>query len=95
MTVKLEKFPICKVTIGGIGKALRVIASFSIEQPRDRLSVQIKDFAHLSANDMEAYDIPPSRGVFDHAIESRKEDRKSSTSPWGLSTKCHERSCLS
>lgn len=83
MTTMLEEVPVCKATIEDISKALRIKSSLSVEQARDRLPVQIKDFAHLFADDMGANDLPPSRGALDHAIELRKEDGKSSTPPWG------------
>ena len=83
ITTMLEKVPVCKATLEDISKALRGKTNLSIEQARNRLPTQVKDFAHLFADDMGANDLPSSRGALDHAIELRKEDGKSPVPPWG------------
>ena len=83
ITTMLEKVPVCKATLEDISKALRGKTNLSIEQAQNRLPTQVKDFAHLFADDMGANDLPSLRGALDHAIELRKEDGKSPVPPWG------------
>lgn len=54
MIPMLEGIPVCKATLEDIRKAFRVKLSLSIEQVGESLPVQVKDFIHLSAEDMGA-----------------------------------------
>ncbi|KAI0992775.1 hypothetical protein K3495_g15410 [Podosphaera aphanis] len=63
--------PVCKATIQDISKALQAKPSLTVEQARERLPDQIKDFAHLFADDSGAEHLPPLRGHLDHAINLR------------------------
>ena len=83
MATMVGTVPVCKATLEDISKTLRGKSSLSVKQARDRLPDQVKDFAHLFADDMGANKLPPLRGALDHAIELRKEDGKASTPPWG------------
>ncbi|KAI1004094.1 hypothetical protein K3495_g4113 [Podosphaera aphanis] len=75
--------PVCKATVQDISKALRGKPSLTVEQARERLPDQIKDFAHLFADDSGAEHLPPSRGHLDHAINLKLENRKPLSPPWG------------
>lgn len=75
--------PVCKATIQDISKALRAKPNLTVEQARERLPDQIKDFAHLFADDSGAEHLPPLRGHLDHAINLKTENGKPLSPPWG------------
>ena len=83
MATMVETVPVCKASIEDINKALRGKACLSLEQAQNRLPDQVKDFAHLFADNTGANDLPPLRGNLDHAIELRKEKGKTLSPPWG------------
>lgn len=79
----VKTLPVCKASLEDINKALRSKSCLTIEDARKRLPDQVKDFAHLFADDEGASKLPPSRGKLDHAINLRKEEGRSLTPPWG------------
>ena len=83
MATMVGTVPVCKATLEDISKTLRGKSRLSVKQARDRLPDQVKDFAHLFADDMGTNKLPPLRGALDHAIDLRKSDGKASTPPWG------------
>ncbi|KAI0994661.1 hypothetical protein K3495_g13520, partial [Podosphaera aphanis] len=83
MASMVKTIPVCRASLEDISKALRGKANLSVQQARDRLPDEIKDFAHLFADDHGANDLPPSRGVLDHAINLREENGRTLTPPWG------------
>lgn len=83
MASMLETVPVCRATLEDISKALRGKPKLSIDEARDKLPEQVKDFAHLFADDSGANNLPNSRGHLDHAINLKKEDGKVLTPPWG------------
>ncbi|KAI0990723.1 hypothetical protein K3495_g17464, partial [Podosphaera aphanis] len=52
---------VCKATIEDIRKALRGKPKLTLEEARSRLPDQVKDFAHLFADDGGANELPTSR----------------------------------
>lgn len=83
MASLIGNVPVCKATIEDIGKALRGKPKLTLDEARSRLPDQVKDFAHLFADDGGANELPTSRGDLDHAIDLRKEGAKPLTPPWG------------
>ncbi|KAI1005245.1 hypothetical protein K3495_g2967 [Podosphaera aphanis] len=75
--------PVCRASIEDISKALRVKPRLSKESAHLRLPNEIKDFAHIFADDKGADDLPPNRGNLDHAINLRKDNGKPAQPPWG------------
>ncbi|KAI1004417.1 hypothetical protein K3495_g3795 [Podosphaera aphanis] len=66
-----------------ISKALRVKPQLTTAEARSRLPDEIKDFAHLFADDSGADELPPPRGHLDHAINLKQEDETPLQPPWG------------
>ncbi|KAI0992888.1 hypothetical protein K3495_g15296, partial [Podosphaera aphanis] len=64
----VRSVPVCKASLEDISKALRPKLSLTEEEARERLPKQIRDFAHLFADDSGANELPPVRGNLDHAI---------------------------
>lgn len=83
LTSMIETVPICKASLEDISKALRGKPSLTLEQARERLPSQIKDFAHLFADDRGAVSLPKPRGSLDHAINLKQDNGKTQTPPWG------------
>ncbi|KAI0991762.1 hypothetical protein K3495_g16425, partial [Podosphaera aphanis] len=83
LTTMARSVPICRASLEDINKALRQKPSLSVEEARERLPDQIKDFAYLFADDSGANDLPPLRGKLDHAINLRYTDGKAESPPWG------------
>ncbi|KAI0994789.1 hypothetical protein K3495_g13393, partial [Podosphaera aphanis] len=83
MTSMMANVPVCRATIEDISKALREKPKLTREDVRKRLPDQIKDFAHLFADDSGAEDLPRTRGRLDHAIDLRHENGKPLTPPRG------------
>ena len=79
----IEKVPVCKASLEDINKALRGKPPISVEETRRRLPEQVRDFAHLFADDKGANELPPTRGHLDHAINIVKENGKPVAPPWG------------
>lgn len=79
----MKTVPVCKATLEDISKALQTKPDLTLEDAKKRLPEQIKDFAHLFADDCGADHLPPLRGPLDHAINLRKENGKTLTPPWG------------
>ena len=82
MVSMMERVPVCKATLEDISKALQVKPKLTIEEARLRLPEQVRDFAHLFADEKGAEDLPPLRGSFDHAIILKEEEGKQLTPPW-------------
>ncbi|KAI0991039.1 hypothetical protein K3495_g17148, partial [Podosphaera aphanis] len=61
LAVMLGTVPVCKASIEDISKALRPKNTLSIEDARERLPPEIRDFAHIFADDSGANDLPPHR----------------------------------
>ncbi|KAI0992903.1 hypothetical protein K3495_g15281, partial [Podosphaera aphanis] len=61
--------PICRASLEDISKALRIKPQLTTDEARSRLPKEIKDFAHLFADDSGADELPPSRGQLDHVLE--------------------------
>ncbi|KAI0992561.1 hypothetical protein K3495_g15624, partial [Podosphaera aphanis] len=83
MASLIGNVPVCKATIEDIGKALRGKPKLTLNEARSRLPDQVKDFAHLFADDGGANELPTLRGDLDHAINLRQEGGKPLTPPWG------------
>ncbi|KAI0993862.1 hypothetical protein K3495_g14322, partial [Podosphaera aphanis] len=83
MVSMIESVPVCKATLEDISKALQGKPKLTIEEARKLLPDQIKDFAHLFADDSGADNLPPLRGNLDHAINLKQENGKPMTPPWG------------
>lgn len=83
MTSIMKEVPICKVSLEDINKALRSKPHLTEREASERLPEQIRDYAHLFADESGADELPPSRGSLDHAINLRKEDGKALSPPWG------------
>lgn len=83
LTDMIRTVPVCKASLEDINKALRPKPQLSLQEARNRLPSQIKDFAHLFADDNGADKLPPLRGYLDHAINIRSEEGKPAQPPWG------------
>lgn len=83
MVSMIKQVPICRTSLENINKALRDKPRLSLEETRNRLPEQVKDFAHLFSDNEGAENLPPLRGTLDHAINLRQEDGKNLTPPWG------------
>ncbi|KAI0992082.1 hypothetical protein K3495_g16104, partial [Podosphaera aphanis] len=83
MTTMMKEVPVCKASLADINKALRLKPRVSLEEARNRLPTQVKDFAYLFADDSGSDDLPPHRGSLDLAINLQKEDGKPAKPPWG------------
>lgn len=83
MVSMIKQVPICRTSLENINKALRDKPRLSLEEARNRLPEQVKDFAHLFADNEGAENLPPFRGTLDHAINLRQENGKNLTPPWG------------
>ncbi|KAI0997702.1 hypothetical protein K3495_g10488 [Podosphaera aphanis] len=79
----MGSIPVCKATIQDISKALRGKPSLTVEQARERLPDQVKDFVHLFTDDSGAEILPSSKGHLDHAINLRLENGMPLSPPWG------------
>ncbi|KAI0992337.1 hypothetical protein K3495_g15849 [Podosphaera aphanis] len=62
MTAMVKTVPVCRASLDDINKALRAKPSLTLEQARQRLPEQIKDFADLFADDTGANELPIPRG---------------------------------
>lgn len=67
---------VCKASLDDINKALRVKPKLSLKEAYTCLSEQIKDYAHLFADNKGAEELPPLKGPLDHSINLREESRK-------------------
>lgn len=83
MVSMMKEVPVCKVTIDDINKALRLKPRLTAAEVAKRLPEQVRDFAHLFADNEGAEELPPSRGSLDHAINLQQENGKTLTPPWG------------
>ena len=83
MVSMIKEVPICKVSLEDINKALRLKPRLTLEEARQRLPEQVRDYAHLFADSEGAEELPRSRGPLDHAINLQKENGKTLTPPWG------------
>ena len=79
----MKEVPVCKVTLDDINKALRLKPRLTAAEAAKRLPEQVRDFAHLFADNEGAEELPPSRGSLDHAINLQRENGKTLTPPWG------------
>ena len=79
----VKTIPVCKASLDDINKALRIKPKLSLEEAQKRLPEQIKDYAHLFADNKGAEELPPSRGSLDHSINLRQENGTSLSPPWG------------
>lgn len=79
----IKSIPICKASLEDISKALQIKPDTTLEDAQRKLPAEIKDFAHLFADDRGAENLPPLRGSLDHAINLREENGKPLTPPWG------------
>lgn len=79
----IRTIPICRASLDDINKALRTKPSVTLEEARRRLPDQVKEFAHLFTDELDANKLPPNRGTLDHAINLKHEDGKPLTPPWG------------
>lgn len=79
----IKEVPVCKVSLDDINKALRSKPRLTLNEARERLPEEIRDYAHLFADSEGADDLPPLRGSLDHAINLKKEDGKTLSPPWG------------
>ena len=79
----VKTIPVCKASLDDINKALRVKPKLSVNDAYERLPEQLKDYAHLFADNKGAEELPPLRGSLDHSINLREENGKSLTPPWG------------
>ena len=79
----VKTIPVCKASLEDINKALRVKPVMTKEEAKSRLPEQIKDFAHLFADNVGASDLPPLRGSQNHAINLREKGGKPLNPPWG------------
>lgn len=75
--------PICRASLEDIRKALRGKSSVTVEQARDRLPNEVKDFAHLFTDKKGATDLMESRRSFDHAINLKQDNGKTQMTTWG------------
>ena len=75
--------PVCRAILEVISKALREKPRLTLEEAKLRLPEQVKDFAHLFADNDGAEELPPQRGGLDHAINLRHEEGKPLEPPWG------------
>ncbi|KAI1003070.1 hypothetical protein K3495_g5134 [Podosphaera aphanis] len=76
----IGRVPVCKTTFQDISKALHGKPKLTVDEVRERLPNQVKDFAHLFADDSGADDLPQSHGHLDHAI-NLKHDKGKPLSP--------------
>lgn len=83
ISAMVKSVPVCKASIEDINKALRPKSLLTVEEVRDRLPQQIRDYAHLFADADGEKQLPPSRGSLDHAINLCHENGKPLTPPWG------------
>lgn len=83
MTTLMKSIPVCRASLEDISKALRVKPKLTLEEAKGRLPEEVKDFAHLFADDSGAEALPKPRGHLDHAIDLRQENGKTLTPPWG------------
>lgn len=83
MSSMMESIPIYRASIEDISKALQGKQAVTAQDARNRLPEQVKDFAHLFADDTGANNLPPSRGILDHAINLKQEQGNKQTPPWG------------
>ncbi|KAI0996435.1 hypothetical protein K3495_g11747 [Podosphaera aphanis] len=83
LTSMIKTVPICRASIEDISKALRVKPRLSKDAARLRLPKEIRDFAHIFADDEGADDLPPNRDSLNHAINLRKENGETAQPPWG------------
>ncbi|KAI0991588.1 hypothetical protein K3495_g16599, partial [Podosphaera aphanis] len=70
----IRTVPVCRASLTDINKALRTKSKLTIEEACRRLPEQVRDFAHLFADEGGAEELPPSRGPLDHAINLRHEN---------------------
>lgn len=61
MTCLMKEVPVCKASIEDINKALRSKSSLTLEEAQKSLPLQVKNFAHLFADDAGAQDLPKHR----------------------------------
>ena len=83
MAVMMKEIPICRTSIEDINKALRSKPKLTLKEAQDSLPIQVRDYAHIFADNAGAQDLPPNRTNLDHAINLKNEDGKPSTPPWG------------
>ncbi|KAI1005061.1 hypothetical protein K3495_g3153 [Podosphaera aphanis] len=84
--------PICKASVEDISKALITKPRLTMEEARLRLPDEVKDFAHIFADDVGAEDLRPNRGALDHTITLNSDDGKPIRPSWGplYSMPCEE-----
>ena len=83
MSSVMRTVPVCRATLEDISKALREKPRLTLEEAKLRLPEQVKDFAHLFADNDGAEVLPPQRGGLGHAINLRHEEGKPLEPPWG------------
>lgn len=83
MTSMIKSIPVCKASLDDINKALRVKPKLSLNDAETQLPEEVKDFAHLFSDNDGAEELPPYRGILDHAINLKQENNKPLTPPWG------------
>lgn len=83
MTTLMKSIPVCRASPEDISKALRVKPKLTLEEAKGRLLEEVKDLAHLFADDSGAEALPKPRGNLDHAIDLRQKNGKTLTPPWG------------
>lgn len=83
MASMVQNVPVCKASLEDINKALRGKPKLTIDEARRRLPDEVKDFAHLFADDGGANNLPPPREGLDHAINISNENGTSQMPPWG------------
>ena len=83
ITSMIKEVPVARASLEDINKALRTKPKITVDSVHDRLPKQVREFAHLFADNNEADELPPLRGSSDHAINLRQENGKPMTPPWG------------
>ena len=79
----IKSIPICRASLENINKALRIKPKLSLENARNHLPYQVKDFAHLFSDNDGADELPPLRRRLNHAINLKQENNKPMNPLWG------------
>ena len=74
MALIMKETPVFKASIEDINKALRSKPNLTLEEARNSLPMQVRDYAHLFADNAGAQNLPPHRINLDHAINLKYEN---------------------